>query len=136
MSEIEKLMQNAGVEKAVDFNNCCPEMMKCYNCEYYKVIDEYTSRCLNEVYPEFTTEKQLEIIKWLMCRQQTTQIELRYYENDFCISRVTDCPDNENVEYVTFGRHSIFDEAIADLINSLWQDLSDTEREEIRRILE
>lgn len=115
MSEIEKLMQNVGVEKE-------------WKPLPYGDIEEY--------YPEFTAEKQLEIIKWLMCRQQTTQIELRYYENDFCISRVTDCPDNENVEYVTFGRHSIFDEAIADLINSLWQDLSDTEREEIRRILE
>jgi hypothetical protein len=44
MSEIEKLYENAGVEKEERYS---------LNCEYY------------EKYPPFTATKQLELIKWL-----------------------------------------------------------------------
>lgn len=55
MSEIEKLYENANVEKKYD----------CSDCEY---LSEYICpKCSDKQlkYPEFTAEKQLELIKWL-----------------------------------------------------------------------
>lgn len=127
MSEIEKLMQNAGIKKAPDINNCYPEMMKCHHCEHYKVIDEYTGRCLNEVYPEFTAEKQLELIKWLAI---TRAILIK--QNRIFVGFETGNPkDLKCVEDLDLN----FEETLAKLINNLWQDLSDTEKAEIKEIL-
>ena len=124
MSEIEKLYENAGVKKAPDFNNCYPEMMKCHHCEHYKVIDEYTGRCLNEVYPEFTAEKQIKLIKLLTQRC------------DLTISHFSEW------EFIHFdGQESTqmtgkdFEETFAKLINAYWKNLADKEKEEIREIL-
>lgn len=55
MSEIEKLYENAGVEKEERYS---------LNCEYY------------EEYPPFTATKQLELIKWLGIRD-----EFNFYQN-------------------------------------------------------
>lgn len=128
MSEIEKLYENAGVEKAPDFNNCYPEMLKCHHCEHYKVIDEYTGRCLNEVYPEFTAEKQLELIKWLA---QRLDFGLEYYQDKTWAVQTQLGWDG----YEKQKEHKNFEEALSGLINTLWQDLTETEKAEIKEIL-
>ena len=89
MSEIEKLMLNAGVEK--DWKSLP-----------YGDIEEY--------YPEFTAEKQLSLIKWLIA-------------NGHCYFTVSIKP-------------SEFTEYLARYVNKVWQDLTDTEKAEIKRILE
>ena len=108
------MMQNANVKKN-------------WNSTPYGGIVEY--------YPPFTAEKQLELIKWLMRKKKTIQIELRLHENDYCISHITECEHNDAVEYVETGRKNTFDEALADLINELWQDLTEEEKQQVKGIL-
>lgn len=89
MSEIEKLYENANVEKE-------------WKPLPYGDIEEY--------YPEFTAEKQIELIKWLIANG-------RHY---FTVS----IEPKEFTEY------------LARYVNEVWLVLSDTEKAEIKRILE
>lgn len=124
MSEIEKLMKNAKVEKAPNFNNCYPEIMKCRHCEHYKVIDECTGSCLNEVYPEFTAEKQLEIIKLLT---QQCDLAISHFEKWEFIHF-----DGQESTQIT-GKD--FTETFAKLINAYWENLTEEEKAKIKEIL-
>lgn len=116
MSEIEKLMQNAGVEKE-------------WKPLPYGDIEEY--------YPEFTAEKQLSLIKWLGKLAGKLEIKSNYNDTQyllyFYLNRKT---RDEVLPNISTGRSENFEESLAGLINNLWQDLSDTEKAEIRRILE
>lgn len=87
-------------------------------------------------YPPFTAEKQLKLIKWLMQYKQTLLIELQYFEGDCCITHCTECEDNDTVEYVRTGRAKLLENAIADLFIDMWQDLTDDQKQEVKRILE
>lgn len=107
MSEIEKLYENAGVEKE-------------WKPLPYGDIEEY--------YPEFTAEKQLELIKWL---SMTKAILIK--QNRIFVGFETGNPkDLKCVEDLDLS----FEKTLAGLINHLWQDLTDTEKAEIKRILE
>lgn len=107
MSEIEKLMQNAGVEKE-------------WKPLPYGDIEEY--------YPEFTAEKQLELIKYLAI---TKAVLIK--QNRIFIGFETGNPkDLKCVEDLDLN----FEETLAGLVNNLWQNLTDTEKAEIKRILE
>lgn len=107
MSEIEKLMQNANVEKE-------------WKPLPYGDIEEY--------YPEFTAEKQLSLIKWLAI---TRAILIK--QNRIFVGFETGNPkDLKCAEDLDLN----FEETLAGLINNLWNDLSDTEKAEIKRILE
>lgn len=114
MSEVEKLMQNANVEKDCklygNIRMCPYKTRECTDCKYY-------------VYPEFTAEKQLSLIKWLA---KTRQVH------------ITCLLDNWIIEgFVRYEKkYNSFENALAGLINEMWQDLSDTEKAEIKRILE
>ena len=119
MTEIEKMFKNAGIKKAPDINNCYPEMMKCHHCKHYKVINEYTGRCLNEVYPDFTAEKQLELIKKL--GNIDIDIDNGCYMSSDILKVEAHC--------------DTFEETLAEFVNNLWQDLTESEQEQIRRIL-
>ena len=114
MTEIEKMYENAGIKKC---NRCllpCPFENECEDCEY-------------NLYPDFTAEKQLELIKWLCQKTYRNYIHIRY-ERDI---------NNWKIECNMVGIREFgnFDECFAGLINSLWQSLTDQEKEEIRRIL-
>lgn len=107
MSEIEKLMQNAGIEKD-------------WKPLPYGDIEEY--------YPEFTAEKQISLIKCLLTKViDTEHIHLEFSDRTFkfLIHSVActgdDCDTLEN--------------ALCSYINNLWQDLTDIEKAEIREIL-
>lgn len=124
MSEIEKLYENAGVEKAPNFNNCYPEMLKCHHCEHYKVIDECTGRCLNEVYPTFTAEKQIKIIKLLT---QQSDLTISHFEKwELWLF------DGQEYTQIT-GKD--FTETLAKLINAYWKNLTEEQKETIHGIL-
>ena len=127
MSEVTKLYENAEPDRNCNlykhFTKCPMKHTQCEDCE-------------NFVYPPFTSEKQIELIKWLMRKKQTIQVELRLYENDYCISHITECEHNDAVEYVETGRKNTFDKALADLVNEMWQDLTEEERKQVKGILE
>lgn len=114
MSEVEKMYKKVGVE-SVGFNP-------------YKLEDEY---------PPFTAEKQLELIKWLGKLAGKLEISSNYNDTQyllyFYLNRKT---RDERLPNLSTGRSENFEESLAGLINSLWQDLTESERTEIRSILE
>lgn len=119
MSEIEKLYELAEIKCEYDctYASCCvcknPHPDWCKECKYLSVV-----------YPPFTAEKQLELIKWLSKKQYVYIImsaDKEYYL----------CTDNSFIS----GYNKQFDKALAMFINAYWQDLSENEQEEIRKIL-
>ena len=102
MTEIDKMYKNAGIKKI--------------ELDYPDNIDPF--------YPDFTAEKQLELIKWLMINMKDYQYDVE--DNKFWFY-IDDCRETKYRE---------FDEALAELINLYWQDLTDQEKEEVRNILE
>ena len=93
MSEIEKLMQNAEVKK-------------------YRLLDKDNK--LKWVYPEFTAEKQLELLCFLI---------------NFGV-KITMQKCNIPIKTENIANN------LAGITNEIWQDLSDTEKAEIKEILE
>lgn len=115
MNEIEKIMQNAGANQICDtFANwmqCEWKTRQCEDCEHF-------------VYPPFTAEKQLELIKWLGIRD-----EFNFYQNKATKDWVFYDHEKE-------ATHYNFELGLASWVNYLWQDLTDEERKQIKEILE
>lgn len=136
MNEIEKLYENAGlsnmwVEEYDDnqiwhksYNKMIESMMK-KNDWSRKVAVEVAKKECRKALPPFTAEKQIELIKWLsrfnLCIEQPAYAKGYYF-----------------IEIHT-GVYSkflpIFEQALAGVINYLWQDLTSEEKEQIRGIL-
>ena len=108
MNEIEKLYRLA-------------ELEYCQKCRHDSEID-CIYLCENK-HPEFTAEKQLELIKWLSSKYGIYITNVGEYSVGFgtCIGEFC---TNEN-----------FEDVLAESINHIWQNLTETEREEIRKIL-
>lgn len=108
MSEIEKLMQNAGIEPIPLFST------------------RYGYEEGNYYMPPFTAEKQLELIKWLG--------DTDYYIHNIykTIDTREYCIENDFYDIQT----DKFEKTLARLINKLWIDLTEEEKAEIKRILE
>lgn len=134
MSEIEKLYKNAKIKKQycgwLDMGDldCQMQYVRCNSIKEWKeaVFSSRYGESEEEPeykYPEFTAEKQLEIIKWLASRDYITIVS---YTNGEYHSEHDEYNANENS----------LEGCLARLINNLWQDLSDTEKAEIKRILE
>lgn len=121
-SDIEKMYENANIiPKKIGYCNWdsdCPYPEKeCGDeCPYWKYEDKATL-------PPFAAEKQLKLIKWLMINNKDYQYDLE--DNKFWFY-IDDCRETKYRE---------FDEALAELINLYWQDLTEEEKEEIREIL-
>ena len=125
MSEVEKMYENAEPDRNCNlykhFTECPMKHTQCEDCE-------------NFVFPPFTAEKQLNIIK-LISKQG--QIIIENWEEDNRGFNVT-FRANSNLRYITMDcitRRTV-EEAIAQIINDLWQDLTEEERKRIRGILE
>ena len=106
LSEIEKMMQKANVEKD-------------WNPTPYGGIEEY--------YPLFTAEKQLKLIKWLLQNKRLC-IRKAEHSNNFYMDTLfnrLDGVDNKD-----------FEQCLASLVNNLWQDLTEEERQQVKGILE
>ena len=100
MNEIEKMYKNANVED------------KNINNQLYKDLN----------YPQFTAEKQLELIKFMLQKGI-------YYDTDGDTYWFHYTDEIENAKYRPFK------EAISEFINGLWQDLIEEEKEQVKEIL-
>jgi len=113
MNEVEKMYENAGIVPDCEHGECgldyCPNN---YGCGY-------------AFYPPFTAEKQLVLIKWIAVNKEECRIT---YEKEYKWCTQTDWQSSFCYEN--------FEESLANLINTLWQDLTEEECKQIRNILE
>ena len=116
MSEIEKMYENAGIKKInthqSEIDNGDPRFTGISHSDSYIK------------YPPFTAEKQIELIKWLGTTEYYT-FGIFYRQGLWYIFTETTNRHNEN-----------FDECLAKLINDIWQDLSEEEKQQVKGILE
>ena len=118
MNEIEKLYKNANVKPVCDG-------LDCFIC---------TAECNNGKYPEFTAEKQIELLK--ICFDKYGEIG-KVTDVDRCILYVFPNAKEDRAFIVTdYINFETWEETIAGLINNLWQDLTEDEKQQIREILE
>ena len=125
MSEIEKMYESAGVDYEERYNNCilnkegeCKLKSSCDICKYSE--EKY-------IYPPFTAEKQIELIKWL---SEHYLLEIR---------RIKDTHEY----YIGFNGYKKrvwnatinFENTLAKLINNFWQELTEKEKQQVRGIL-
>jgi hypothetical protein len=103
MNEVEKMYENAGIKPL---------------CQ---IPDRYCG--MKNVYEDFTAEKQLEIVKFLLHKGV-------YYDTDGDTYWFHYTDEIENSTYRPF------EEAIAEFMNAIWQDLTEEERKQIKNILE
>lgn len=120
MNEVEKLYENAEVKKQIP-KVCSNNELYCKECEAH--IEDAMPYCKNADYPQFTAEKQLEIVKFMFHKGI-------YYDTDGDTYWFHYTDDIENATYRPF------EEAIAEFINVFWQDLTEEEKEQIKEILE
>lgn len=103
------------------------EIEKLYeNCNFEKSMGVGSPLALHP----FTAEKQLNLIKFLM------------EQEDFSWTIAQQGEDTKYIFYIGYGYSSgdfgdfkEFTEALAGIINNLWQDLTEEEKEQIRGIL-
>ena len=112
MTEIEKMFENAGIKPL---------------CQ---ISDGYCG--IKNVYEDFTAEEQIKILialanynlyeedKRLMIDSFNGEIYIGFYQDTTLVANATD---------------KEFSKCVAKIINNLWQDLTDQEKEEIRNIL-
>ena len=116
MNEISKLYENAGIKKVRRTNITGGD---------YSVVVGF------EDYPPFTAEKQIELIKFI------TSLGVCEIENwndkgfHFAIKRERIYP----TMFLSLSNINL-QETLADVINNLWQDLTEEERKQIKEILE
>lgn len=111
MNEVEKMYENAGIKKCIrKLQSCEPIQEVCEECEY-------------NWYPEFDTEKQLELIK-LLCTKRYIDIIFTPEKEYYIFAYYIGCGFNKN-----------FDEALAMFVNQYWNELSEEERKQIKEIL-
>lgn len=94
MTEISKMFENAGIKPL---------------CQ---IPDKFCG--VQNIYEDFTTEKQLKIIEWFISNSWWLNLKSLDKKIDFFLD---------------------FDEKLAKLVNRLWESFDDQEKEEIRGIL-
>jgi hypothetical protein len=145
MSEVEKmkLYQNAGIEptytdECIIANNYWrnEELANEYgtfdkfmerNCKfgYQDCTDECEYAYTKTHYPPFTAEKQIELIKWLILNYSTEIIKGKYTNYFMSTGRSYKASGNDDLII-----------CMANLINTLWQDLTPEEKRQVKGILE
>lgn len=110
MSEITKLYENAGIEPEINYV-CDKEPCEQHSVDCQKCSHLYDTR---EDYPDFTAEKQIELVCFLINRG----VELSF-----------NCEQGKiNTQVIQRG--------LAGLINNLWKDLTEKEKQQVKGILE
>lgn len=117
MSEIEQLYENTG-------------LIYCDKCKHDSDID-CLYLCENK-YPPFTAEKQLKLIKWIAHKAHNGLL-INKHITDGGASMVF---DNLGCESTLASNFISFEECLAKLANSLWQDLTEEERKQVKEMLE
>ena len=128
-SEVEKMYENYNIKpKQKGYCDCgdyCPR-------PYNKCGDECPSWIAEVKYQPFTAKKQLELIKWL---GELDMLEImRTTREDKAWIINSEYGMSGNV-YKHTSRTKSFEESLASLINSLWQDLTKEERKQVKEIL-
>lgn len=121
MNEVEKMYENAEVEPKAKCNSgACivtnPSQTWCKQCE-----------SLDYTYPPFNSEKQLELIKWLLQNKRLC-IRKAEYSNNFYMDTLSNRlggVDNKD-----------FEQCLASLMNNIWQSLTEDDKQQIKEILE
>lgn len=88
----------------------------------------FNTYTLKDEYPPFTAEKQLELIKWVSNFKVYESVIYKDHKWFMCAS--IGC--NDYCE----SRNESFEQALASLILELWKDLTDDQKQEIKRILQ
>jgi len=129
MNEIEKMYKNAGItrKRKCEFYEECPLLFghPCDNCDI-----ELTK--FNSSYPPFSAEKQLELIKWLAKKKFVAYNNLGGWHVG------TAQTYSEKLGIVckySATNIDLFEEALASLVNKLWQNLSLEEKQQVKEIL-
>lgn len=121
MSEITKLYENAGIDYEERYNNCtlnkegeCKLKCSCDICKYSE--EKY-------IYPSFTPEKQLEILKLILKKRRILDVGYIIEEDKY------HCMHYEHV-------FDSFEEALCADVNYHWRDLTPEEKQQVKEILE
>ncbi len=122
MSEIEKMYENAGVEPDINYV-CDKEPCEQHSVDCQKCSHLYDTR---EDYPDFTAEKQINLILFLANRE--IRISPTYISSGYYLNNIHKIKSSRNI--------STFEESLAQHINAIWQDLTEEERKQIKNILE
>ncbi len=116
MSEIEKLYENAELEKDCklygNYSMCPHKTRECTDCKYF-------------IYPPFTAEKQMKLFKFLLDKYCDIRIR-KNLEGAYYIKSFNDIS--------CFSED--FEETLASFTNTHLQDLTEQEKEQIKEILE
>ena len=129
MSEIENMYKNAGVKYYKEICAIKNVIDKVGNKEcYFEVC--CTSCPLNKT--SFISEKQIELIKWLGKLAGKLEINSNYNDTQYLLYFYL---NRDELPNISTGRSENFEESLAELINSLWSDLTEKEKEQIRTIL-
>ena len=157
MSEITKLYENAGIKKVKDYYcpNCETKLEDwfgkhkeyiCPNerCDYALCDDEEDfQECLEhlsyrEKYPPFTAEKQRLLFQLLARIESADYFQFFFYEIKqewvFRLNMLTEL--SCECAYFYENRNKKFDECLASLINTIWQDLTSEQKQQVKGILE
>lgn len=121
MSEIEKMYENADVSKSIMCEWTCKDNSECNaNCRHYGSTEEF--------YPPFTAEKQIELIKFLLKNYEGVDISKKINRFNFLVDNATfiGCHHNDKS----------FEESLAGVINKLWADMPEEEKQQVKGILE
>lgn len=120
MSEVEKMYENAGIKPTKNWQSCLNCKLKT-ETRYDDWGEEYLTckrlerpeECFDakEYYPIFTTEKQLKIVKMILFSTWWM-----------------------NLKRLQFSEK--FGEGLAQMINELWQFLTEEEKQQVKGILE
>ena len=116
------------------------ELAKVEKKQFSGVIQgDYPMRFHNVGYPPFTDTKQLKLIKWIeQVLDFVDVIQFVYRPDDnvwFLYAFVVEEFAGISTTPYT-GTHADFSQALAGLVCELWEDLTDTQKEEVRGILQ
>ena len=125
MTEVEELYELVGVEPRC---NIYPTFYDCAKHPHEKCED-----CVEWEYPPFTAEKQIELIK-LLQRKNVYKFSFSS-TNDNSEYLFFAHKDNTPVQELIVAGDKCYEEALASFINTLWQDLTEAEQNEIKNIL-
>ena len=128
MNEItKKLYENAGI-KAKWKDKRVKNTKTYYTEEQAKYLRQTTkNRNIQLLYPPFTKEKQIELIKWLCQHTYRNYIKFRF---DICGLWYCECNMSNS------DMHHTFEDALIDVLMQIWQDLSPEEKQQVKGILE
>ena len=139
MTEVEKLYELAGVEPNYDYftffddkvhkigrtMHLCKEELKHWLENYQKDYVAIKVIRVDKIYPPFTAEKQLELIKWL------AKFDDFYVLKDFEFDKYRSLCGLVASEYI-----DTFEEMLANLILNIWDELTKAQKKQIKEILE